>query len=232
MVDAVPSDAPVGSAENYYGNAFYAKRTKFSTVGESATNYDGSTSRTWDICNTNKLHPYSKKPASYKLVSREVPGLLPKEGSLVWKRAGFARHAVHVTKYRDDQLWPAGRHVPQTSGEPSVGLPEWMGDGSEPIEDEDVVLWHTFGVTHIPAPEDFPVMPAEPITLLLRPRNFFTNNPVMDVPPSFSSTPSQVAARGAGVTNAADRLSTLAFADASGAGCCKNGANGGANGSS
>lgn len=98
MTDVVPSDAPVGSPENYYGNAFYAKRTKFTTTGQSMTDYNGATSRTWDMCNENKLHPYSKKPASYKLVSREVPNLLPKEGSLVWKRAGFARHAVHVTK--------------------------------------------------------------------------------------------------------------------------------------
>lgn len=99
-VDAVPSDAPVGSPENFYGNAFGAKRTKLDTTGNSATDYNGATSRTWDIANTNKLHPYSGKPASYKLVSREVPGLLPKEGSLVWKRAGFARHAVYVTKCR------------------------------------------------------------------------------------------------------------------------------------
>ncbi|KAI1416385.1 copper amine oxidase [Hypoxylon sp. FL1857] len=225
MADAVPSDAPVGSPENYYGNAFYAKRTKLDTTGKAATDYDGATSRTWDICNTSKLHPYSKKPASYKLVSREVPRLLPKEGSLVWKRAGFARHAVHVTKYKDDQLWPAGRHVPQTSGEPSLGLPEWIGDGSESIEDTNVVLWHTFGVTHIPAPEDFPVMPREPITLLLRPRNFFANNPVMDVPPSYASTPSQVAASGAGVTDATDQMSRLAFANG-GSCCATNGANG------
>jgi primary-amine oxidase len=211
MADAVPSDAPVGSPENYYGNAFYAKRTKLATTGQAKTDYNGATSRTWDICNTNVLNPYSKKPVSYKLVSREVPGLLPKEGSLVWKRAGFARHAVHVTKYSDDQFWPAGRHVPQTSGDPSRGLPEWVGDGSESIDNEDIVLWHTFGVTHIPAPEDFPVMPAEPITLLLRPRNFFTSNPVMDVPPSYASTPSQILAGGEGVLNAADKISKLAF---------------------
>lgn len=97
-VDAVASDEPVGSTKNKYGNAFYAKRTKLSTTGEAMTDYNGATVRTWDISNTNKLHPYSKKPASYKLVSREVPGLLPKPGSLVWKRAGFARHSVHVTK--------------------------------------------------------------------------------------------------------------------------------------
>ncbi|KAK7752625.1 peroxisomal copper amine oxidase [Diatrype stigma] len=242
VADAVRSDAPVGSAENFYGNAFYGKRTKLATTGESATDYDGFTSRTWEMANTNKLHPYSGKPVSYKLVSREVPPLLPKEGSLVWKRAGFARHAVHVTKYSDDQLWPAGRHVPQTSGEPSMGLPQWMGDGTESIDNADVVLWHTFGVTHIPAPEDFPVMPVEPITLLLRPRNFFTNNPVLDVPPSYSITPSQVAASGAGATDAADKMSKLAFgngtghanghANGNGNGCCASGANGanGANG--
>ncbi|KKY33421.1 putative peroxisomal copper amine oxidase [Diaporthe ampelina] len=216
MTDTVPSDAAVGSPENYYGNAFYAKRTKLATTGQSKTDYSGATSRTWDICNEGRLHPYSKKPASYKLVSREVPGLLPKEGSLVWKRAGFARHAVHVTKYSDDQLWPAGRHVPQTSGEPSRGLPEWIGDGSESIENTDLVLWHTFGVTHIPAPEDFPVMPAEPMTLLLRPRNFFTNNPVMNVPPSYVSIPSQVAAKKEAVVDAADKVSKIAF----GEGCC------------
>lgn len=105
-VDAVASDAPVGSPENYYGNAFYAKRTKLATTGEAMTDYNGATSRTWDICNTGKLHPYSKKPVSYKLVSREVPGLLPKEGSLVWKRAGFARHAVHVTKCEFRPVYP------------------------------------------------------------------------------------------------------------------------------
>lgn len=106
MSDTVASDAPVGSPENFYGNAFSAKRTKFTTSGESMTDYNGATSRTWDMVNESKIHPYSKKPASYKLVSREVPGLLPKEGSLVWKRAGFARHAVHVTKCESPAVSP------------------------------------------------------------------------------------------------------------------------------
>jgi len=128
----------------------------------------------------------------------------------------------------DDQLWPAGRHVPQTSGDPSRGLPEWIGDGKQSVENTDIVLWHTFGVVHIPAPEDFPVMPVEPITLLLRPRNFFRNNPVMDVPPSYASTPSQVLAQGKGITDARDRMSKLAFSDTNGTACCsqENGTNG------
>lgn len=95
--DAMAGEAAVGSPENFYGNAFYNRRTKLATTGEAMTDYDGATSRTWEIANTNKLNPYSKKPVSYKLVSREVPGLMPKPGSLVWNRAPFARHAVHVT---------------------------------------------------------------------------------------------------------------------------------------
>ena len=98
QVDAVAGEGEVGSKENPYGNAFYAKKTKLATPAGARSDYDGSTSRTWEMANTNKINPYSKKPVSYKLVSREVPPLLPKEGSLVWKRAGFARHAVHVTK--------------------------------------------------------------------------------------------------------------------------------------
>lgn len=98
QVDATQGDGEVGSKENFYGNAFYAKKTKYSKVKEAVSDYDGVTSRTWDMANTNKINPHSHKPVSYKLVSREVPKLMPKEGSLVWKRAGFARHAVHVTK--------------------------------------------------------------------------------------------------------------------------------------
>ncbi|KAI1617600.1 primary-amine oxidase [Exophiala viscosa] len=199
QVDAAQGPGEIGSEENFYGNAFYAKKKKYTNPVEAMADYDGSTSRTWEIANENKLNPYSHKPVSYKLVSREVPTLLPKKGGLVWKRAGFARHAVHVTKHSDDQLYPAGRHVPQTSGEPSMGLPQWIeSHPDEKIDNEDIVLWHTFGITHFPSPEDFPVMPAEPMTLLLRPRNFFLRNPALDVPPSYARTPTQVAAGSTG----------------------------------
>jgi primary-amine oxidase len=73
-----------------------------------------------------------------------------------------------LSPYTDDdtQLHPAGRHVPQTSGEPSQGLPAWIAaNPSASLDNEDVVLWHTFGLTHFPSPEDFPVMPAEPMTV-------------------------------------------------------------------
>lgn len=52
-------------------------------------------------------------------------------------------------------------------------------------------------------------MPAEPMTLLLRPRNFFTRNPCLDVRPSYCSVPSGVK-QGGGVV---DAVSRAAFGD-------------------
>ncbi len=46
-----------------------------------------------------------------------------------------------------------------------------------------MVLWHTFGVTHVPRPEDLPVMPVETCGFRLSPAGFFDRNPALDVPP-------------------------------------------------
>lgn len=98
QVDSAYGAGEVGSAENKHGNAFYALKTKYKTVREGVADYEGKTTRTWDIANENKLHPYSGKPASYKLISRECPPLLIKEGGQVWNRAGFARHVRYISK--------------------------------------------------------------------------------------------------------------------------------------
>ncbi|RMZ75835.1 hypothetical protein DV737_g5102, partial [Chaetothyriales sp. CBS 132003] len=46
------------------------------------------------------------------------------------------------------------------------------------------VVWIQFGINHVPRTEDFPVMPAETLKVMLKPVNFFTKNPALDVPPS------------------------------------------------
>jgi primary-amine oxidase len=40
------------------------------------------------------------------------------------------------------------------------------------------------GHTHIPRPEDWPVMPAAYIGFMLKPVGFFNQNPGIDLPPS------------------------------------------------
>ena len=46
------------------------------------------------------------------------------------------------------------------------------------------MLWYTFGVTHVPRPEDWPVMPVEYTGFSLVPVGFFDRNPALDVPPA------------------------------------------------
>ena len=50
--------------------------------------------------------------------------------------------------------------------------------------DTDIVVWHSFGLHHIPRPEDFPVQPVITAGFALHPAGFFSENPALDVPPA------------------------------------------------
>jgi primary-amine oxidase len=85
-----------------------------------------------------------------------------------------------VTPYRADERRAAGDYPNQHHG--GDGLPRWTA-ADRPITDTDVVVWHTFGVTHIPRLEDWPVTPVESTGFTLAPAGFFDRNPALDVPP-------------------------------------------------
>ena len=96
------------------------------------------------------------------------------------KRAGFAYKHVWVTPYSPRERYAAGEYPNQHPG--GDGLPAWV-EQRRSIENEDVVLWYTFGLHHLPRPEDWPVMPVHSIGFMLKPFGFFDQNPALDVPP-------------------------------------------------
>jgi primary-amine oxidase len=171
---------PVGP-ENLNGNAIGVRRTVIDTenAGDWITNTQSS--RNWTVVNRGKTNRWGM-PVGYKF----LPGwssatMLAQEPSLIAKRAGFATRNMWVTPYRQDEMRSAGEYPNQSrSGD---GLPRWTQQ-NRPVEDTDVVLWHTLGVTHIPRAEDWPVMPVEKVGFHLLPANFFDKNPALDVPPS------------------------------------------------
>ncbi|KAG0670539.1 hypothetical protein C6P40_004111 [Pichia californica] len=219
VVDGSASPYELGDPKNLYGNGFYAKSSTFKTVEDSLTQYVNG--RSWDFFNPNLKNEYSGKPPSYKLVSFQCPPLWAKPGSLVYKRAPWAHNTMQVVPYEEDRLYPSGDHVPQWSGDGNVGMKKWIGDGTANVENTDVLAYHTFGISHFPAPEDFPLMPAEPITLMLRPRHFFLENPGLDVPPSHAMTTSEAKkASNTEITSLTDSTSRYAFQDTSSLGCC------------
>jgi primary-amine oxidase len=101
-------------------------------------------------------------------------------GSQFRRRAGFLDHHLWVTPYRRDERFPAGEYPNQHEG--GDGLPRWTA-ADRALENEDVVLWYSFGAHHIPRLEDWPVMPVAYCGFHLRPVGFFDRSPALDVPP-------------------------------------------------
>ena len=94
-------------------------------------------------------------------------------------RAPFARHPLYVTLYRPGQIYAAGPYPNQ--GKPGQGLGRYAA-GRASVNGKDLVLWVTPGFTHIPQPEEYPVMTSEAVGFSLRPAGFFDRNPALDVP--------------------------------------------------
>jgi primary-amine oxidase len=51
-------------------------------------------------------------------------------------------------------------------------MPAWPN-----IENTDIVCYLQFGLTQFPRTEDFPIMPDEPVSIMLRTSNFFEKKP-------------------------------------------------------
>eukprot|EP00899_Mesostigma_viride_P025592 jgi/Mesvir1/6217/Mv00897-RA.1 len=182
-VDVLPSPAGPG---NPFGNAFRATSTVLRREREAQRVASPATARVWRIQNDAVLNPISHKPVAYKLVpftrGPAHPTLLTSADSAVTKRGFFATKSVLVTAYSDEEKWPAGEFTVQSSGDAPDVLPKWMAKDRE-IENQDIVVWHAFGVVHLPRPEDFPVMPCEVTGFMLKPDGFFSGNPAIDLPP-------------------------------------------------
>lgn len=154
---------------------------------ETALDLDINKNRIFKIINEKVLNPVNGTPVGYKLVPHPSQMLLAHPSSYHAKRAEFATHAVWVTRYSDDELFAAGQHTMQSTG--GEGLASWIRqrqeeDGSDSktsVRDEDIVIWHTFGTTHNPRIEDWPVMPCEKMVVGLKPVGFFAGNPGIDV---------------------------------------------------
>jgi primary-amine oxidase len=165
---------------NTFENAFHLQATDLQTEKQAMANLNLETGRTWKIVNPSVTNAVGQ-PVAYKF----FPGdnALPLASPNAWwrKRAGFVNHHVWVTPYREEEKYAAGDYPNQSAG--GDGLTKWAA-ANRSIGNEDVVFWYTFGHTHIPRPEDYPVMSTAYIGFLLKPNGFFDGNPANDVPPS------------------------------------------------
>jgi primary-amine oxidase len=173
------SGVPIGP-DNPYGNAIMQSVRRLTTESDAARRADASRGRTWRVISTERVNRFGR-PTGYTLYPEAAPTLLADPASSVHGRAGFATNHLWVTRYDPAQRYPAGDFVNQHPG--GAGLPAYIA-GDRPVDGEDIVVWHTFGPTHFPRPEDWPVMPVARCGFTLKPSGFFDRNPSLDVPPS------------------------------------------------
>jgi len=183
-LDVVPD--PVDEM-NSFENAFHVQATDLTSEKQALANLKLETMRTWKIVNPAIKNAVGE-PVGYKF----LPGdnSFPMASPNAWwrKRARFVDHHVWVTPYREDEKYAAGDYPNQSSG--GDGLAKWTAE-DRAIANEDVVFWYTFGHTHIPRNEDYPVMPTSYIGFLLKPNGFFDANPANDVPPELGKAEGQ-----------------------------------------
>jgi primary-amine oxidase len=170
---------PLGPG-NERGNAFTRKRTVLATEAEAVREANMPAGRTWHISNPESLNRLGE-PVAYKLYPEGQPMLLADPESSVARRAAFATKDLWVTRYAGEERYPTGDLVNQHAG--GAGLPAYIAADRD-IDGEDIVVWHTFGLTHYPRVEDWPIMPVDTAGFKLRPDGFFDRSPVLDVPAS------------------------------------------------
>ncbi|MGB2329825.1 MAG: primary-amine oxidase [Pseudomonadales bacterium] len=169
------------SEHNPQGTAFRAKTTLLETEQQAQRDCYPQRSRYWKVVNPQKKNGLGK-PVAWKLLPSASPTLLADDNSIMAKRAGFAKHNLWVTQFEEGAFNAAGDY-PNLNNSGGDGLPKWI-EADRQLESTDLVVWHTTGVTHMPRPEDWPVMPVEYCGFSLMPVGFFDRNPTLDVPPS------------------------------------------------
>jgi primary-amine oxidase len=173
---------PMGP-DNPRGNAFAQRRTTLRRESEAQRMADQGVGRIWHISNPNSRNRLGE-PVAYALLPEGQPALLADPDSSISRRATFATKHLWVTAYDPAERYAAGDFVNQHAG--GAGLPEYAAADRD-LEGTDVVVWHTFGLTHVPRPEDWPIMPVDYTGFRLKPVGFFDRNPTLDVPPNASA---------------------------------------------
>jgi primary-amine oxidase len=174
LAGAPPSD------DNPFGNALVPTARLLATESEAQRLADLARGRGWRVVNPNRLNAVGQ-PTGYRLVpGASATTLLASPDAAVYKRATFATRNLWVTPFSADEARAAGYPNLSAGGD---GLPSYTA-GDRSIENTDVVVWYSFGVNHVPRPEDWPVMPVEYAGFTLQPVGFFDQNPALDVPPS------------------------------------------------
>lgn len=181
-VDELEATLVPRGPQNPTGTGFTQTVTRLTRESDAQRMADNAKNRVWLVSNPESLNRLGN-PVGWVLFPEGKPVLLADEHSDIHRRAAFSTKHLWVTPYEPSELYPAGDYVNMHPG--GAGLPAWTA-ADRLVDSTDIVLWHTFGLTHFPRVEDWPVMPVDTCGFVLKPHGFFGANPAMDVPATTS----------------------------------------------
>jgi primary-amine oxidase len=164
--------------DNPARNAFVMEATALRSEHDARRDLDLASARRWLVVNPGQQNALGQS-TGYLLHPGEnsIPYL--HADSPIRRRADFVNHHFWATQFDATELHAAGDYPNQS--DPGGGLMQWTA-GNRPLEGQDVVVWYTFGITHVPRPEEWPIMSVTTAGFKLLPVSFFSRNPALDVP--------------------------------------------------
>ncbi len=176
----VNTEALPQGKDNPYGTAFAAHESVLSNEESGMRETNSASSRYWRVESSEERNRLGR-PTAYRLLPASTATMFASADSPHAKRAMFAKHNLWVTPTVQSERYAAGAYPTQKNA--GEGLPKFT-ENNRSIEDTDLTLWHSFGLTHDVRVEDYPVMPTEYAGFMLVPDGFFDRNPAIDVAPS------------------------------------------------
>jgi primary-amine oxidase len=164
--------------ENPFNSGYTTETTPMLKESQTGRNTNPASARFWRVVNPGRKNAMGR-PVAYRLCPGETTLPFAQPGASLVKRAAFLTRNLWVTPFDPKERFPAGEYPNQNPG--GDGLPRWM-KADRDLADRDLVVWYTFGGTHIPRLEDWPVMPVVSVGFMLRPDGFFDRNPALDLP--------------------------------------------------
>lgn len=167
-VAALPIDST-----NPHGTGFAWQSTTLTSEAAARRDAASARSRFWVVEHAELRDALGGAPG-YTLVPGPLPDLLAAPGSSLRQRGAFATHPLWVTAFVPAERYPAGDFPGQDPG--TSGLAHFLADDAA-LDGTDLVVWYTAGMTHIPRPEEWPIMPVSRLRFELRPTNFISRAP-------------------------------------------------------
>ena len=160
---------------NPEGVWFSMAETRLDNEAAAARPADPGAGRFWRVTSPARRNSLGQ-PTGYALLPGVSAVPYNQARSVVRRQASFLDAQLFVTAYRKEEMYAGGEF--QNFGPRDEGLSAWI-KAARPLGNTDVVLWYTLGVTHLPRPEEYPVMPAARAGFRLVPSGFFSSNPAL-----------------------------------------------------